>query len=85
MTKLIRKIPILLNPLESSTNSNIYLEVLKEAPSLFELLNSMVGQGFDAASPGVAVQTLRHWTGDTLASLFGRIFKQYSGKWKCPL
>ena len=74
MTKLILlgNIPILPYPPKSSTNSEIYLEVLKEAPSLFELLNSMVGQGFDATSPGVAVQTLRHWTGDTLASLLGR-------------
>ena len=47
----------------------MYLEVLKEAPSLFELLNTMIGQRFDAASPWVPVQTLRHWTGDTLAAL----------------
>jgi len=45
------------------------LKVLKEAPSLFELLNTMIGQRFDAASPWVPVQTLRHWTGYTLAAL----------------
>ena len=51
----------------------LYLEVLKEAPSLFELLNTMVGKRLDAAAPGVSVQTLGHWTGDALAALFGRI------------
>lgn len=45
------------------------LEVLKEAPSLFELLNTMVGKRFDAASSWVPVETFRHWTGDTLAAL----------------
>ena len=59
--------------LTTSKNFMIYLKVLKEAPALFKLLDTMVGKRFDAAAPWVPVQTLCHWTGGALAVLFGKI------------